>query len=71
MKNPMPINLSTPEQVRASGWQAESRDSEGHLASCNAPFDTDEDIAWFVREETARGNTVTIWPIAKATGEPT
>ncbi len=64
MKAPYPINLTPPNEVREAGWQAESRDSDGHLISMHAPFqdDDDEGIVWFVREETVRGNTVTIWP---------
>jgi hypothetical protein len=63
MKDPMPINLMTSEEVRASGWQAESRDADGHLLATHAPFgDDDEGIVWFVRETTSRGETVTIWP---------
>jgi hypothetical protein len=62
MKGPMPINLTTPEEVRAQGWMAEARDAEGHLMSTQAPFFDDEDIVWFVREAIHRGHTVTIWP---------
>ena len=63
MKDPMPINLMPSKDVRASGWQAESRDADGHLLATNAPFgDDDEAIVWFVRETTSRGETVTIWP---------
>lgn len=68
MRNPHPVNLMTPEESRAGGWQAESRDPDGHLISQHAPFDGDDDIIWFVRTETERGNTVTIWP---ATSQPT
>ena len=64
MKEPKPINLTSSAEIRAAGWQAESRDADGHLISTHAPFreDDDEGIAWFVREETQRGHTVTIWP---------
>jgi hypothetical protein len=58
----MPIHLMTPAESRALGWQAEARDADGHLMSQHAPFETDGDIARFVREETQRGYTVTIWP---------
>ena len=74
MKDPMPVNLMTSEEVRASGWQAESRDADGHLLAMHAPFgpDDDEGIVWFVRETTSRGETVTIWPIAAISkAEPT
>ena len=65
MRDPMWINLKTPEEVRAEGWQAESRDADGHLVATHVPFgaDDDEGIAWFVREATSRGETVTIWPM--------
>lgn len=68
MRNPMPINLMTSDEVRASGWQAEARDSDGHLISMHAPFgnEDDEGIVWFVREATSRGETVTIWPMVKS-----
>lgn len=64
MKDPSPIHLMTSAEVRANGWQAESRDTDGHLISTHAPFDEDdaEGIVWFVKEATARGETVTIWP---------
>ena len=63
MKDPMPINLTTSEEIRALGWQAESRDADGHLLATHVPFgDDDEGIVWFVRETTSRGETVTIWP---------
>jgi molybdopterin synthase sulfur carrier subunit len=62
MKNPMPVNLSTSDEVRAQGWAAESRDADGHLIRTHVPFDRDEDIVWFVREGMQYGETVTIWP---------
>ena len=63
MKDPMPINLATPEEIRAAGWQAECRDADGHLTRTHAPFKTDEDIVWLVREALEHGDTVTIWPV--------
>lgn len=65
MRNPNPVNFMSSEEVRSAGWQAESRDSDGHLISMHAPFEAhdDEGIVWFVREATKRGETVTIWPI--------
>lgn len=33
MQNPSPINLMTPAESRALGWQAESRDADGHLCT--------------------------------------
>lgn len=65
MQNPSPVNLMTPEKSRALGWQAESRDADGHLATQHAPFEDDASIAEYVREETERGMTVTIWPKSK------
>lgn len=63
MKNPMHINLMTPEQVKAGGWGAESRDADGHLISTHIPFERDEEIVRFVREAIGDGETVTIWQI--------
>ncbi len=62
MKEPRAVNLMTQDQCRADGWQAESRDADGHLVTAHAPFDDAAEIAEYVREETTRGNTVTIWP---------
>ncbi|MEO1687864.1 MAG: hypothetical protein AAFU61_08165 [Pseudomonadota bacterium] len=58
----MPINLATPGEVRAAGWTAESRDADGHLKRTSAPFEGDADLAWFVGDCLAAGETVTIWP---------
>lgn len=67
MKNPFPVNLQTSAEVRAQGWQAESRDSDGHLISCHAPIEADDTgIAEWIAECTSRGETVTFWP---ATGD--
>lgn len=71
MRSPNPVNLMTSEEVRCNGWQAESRDADGHLIAMHAPFGSsdDEGIVWFVRECTSRGETVTIWPtVAKDEG---
>lgn len=65
MRDPMPINLTSSDDVRAGGWQAEARDSDGHLISTHAPFDSDESIVWYVREALKHGETITIWPVAK------
>ena len=62
MNDPMKINLQTPEEVRAQGWAAEARDTDGHLIRTHAPFDTDADIVWFVRDAMGHGETATIWP---------
>lgn len=62
MQSPKPVHLMTPEESRALGWAAEERDSDGHLISQHAEFDSDNDIAWYVREAMKRGGTVTIWP---------
>jgi molybdopterin synthase sulfur carrier subunit len=64
MKNPNPINLQTSEEIRKAGWQGETRDSDGHLCRTHVPFDTDEEILWFVREALEFGETVTIWPLS-------
>lgn len=63
MRNPWPINLMTPEESRALGWQAEARDTDGHLISQHAPFGDSDSIEGYVRDETGRGHTVTIWPV--------
>ena len=65
MKNPSPVNLMTPEETRALGWQAECRDADGHLTRTHAPFASDEDIVWLVREALEHGDTVTIWPVTQ------
>ena len=62
MQNPNPINLMTPEESRAKGWAAESRDADGHLCSQHAPFDDDALLVHYVRECVSKGQTVTIWP---------
>ena len=65
MKNPYPINLTTPEEVRAQGWFAEARDSDGHLISCIAGpgLCSDEVLGEFLREYAGEGGcTVTAWP---------
>lgn len=62
MRDPKAVNLVTSEKVRADGWQAESRDADGHLISTHAPFDDDAELSEYVRDETTRGHTVTIWP---------
>ena len=66
MKNPNPINLQTSDEVRRAGWQAETRDGDGHLCRTHVPFDTDDEIVWLVREALEHGETVTIWPNAVA-----
>jgi len=64
MKNPNTINLMTSEEVRKAGWQAETRDADGHLMRMHAPFDhDDEGIVWLVREALEHGETITIWPV--------
>jgi hypothetical protein len=63
MKNPFPVNLQTSAEVRGQGWQAESRDADGHLISCHAPIEAnDGNIAEWIVECTSRGETVTFWP---------
>ncbi|MHC1549441.1 hypothetical protein [Phyllobacterium sp. K27] len=63
MKNPSPIHLMTSEDVRKAGWQAETRDADGHLCRTHAPFENDESIVWLVRDALEHGETVTIWPV--------
>lgn len=62
MKNPMPVHLEPSETIRERGWQAEARDSDGHVMSYHAPFKKPEDVIWYVRESMEQGLTVTIWP---------
>lgn len=62
MKDPMPVNLMTPAEIRESGWAAEARDDEGHLITTHAPFESGAERDEYVREETSRGLTVTIFP---------
>lgn len=62
MKDPMPINETSQEDVRKQGWMAEARDADGHVISVHAPFDSEADIGSCVREWLDDGNTVTIWP---------
>ena len=62
MQNPMKINLTTSDEVRAMGHGAEERDEDGHLLSTHVDFEDDESIVWYVREAMKRGGTVTIWP---------
>lgn len=40
------------------------RDADGHLCSQHAPFEDDQAIAWYVRDALARGQVVTVWPMA-------
>ena len=63
MRAPNPINLQTPQEVRAAGWAAEARDKDGHLVTVRARLGNDAEWGRFIREETAMGFTVTIWPI--------
>lgn len=63
MKNPNPVNLQSSAEVRERGWQAESRDADGHLISCHAPIEADDPgIAEWIVECTSRGETLTFWP---------
>jgi len=64
MKNPCAVNLQTSEEVRKAGWQAETRDADGHLCRVHAPFESDEDIVWFVRDALENSEIATIWPTA-------
>lgn len=75
MKNPNPVNLQTPEEIRALGWLAEARDSDGHVMTVISPQASDETLGEFMRECTAEGWTVTAWPRVQPTaanlGAPT
>jgi hypothetical protein len=62
MQNPSPVNITTPEDIRAKGWASESRDQDGHLCSTHASFDDESHLVHYVRECIERGQTVTIWP---------
>lgn len=62
MKDPRPINMQSQADVRASGWCAEARDSDGHVLSVRSEFSGDKSIVDFVREAMGDGCTVTIWP---------
>ena len=64
MRNPNPVNLQTSAEIRAAGWQAETRDADGHLCRAHVPFSSDEEIIWLVREALEHGETITIWPAA-------
>lgn len=59
---PGPTNRISTATNRAHGFQAEARDGAGHLTGTHVPFETDDDVVWFVRAFLERGHTVTIWP---------
>lgn len=65
MKDPWPIHLTTTEEIKAQGWAAESRDSDGHLLSTTAPIEADDCtvLEWII-DCTKRGETVTFFPQA-------
>lgn len=66
MKDPMPVNLTTSEEMQARCWAAEARDSDGHLISCHVEVeDGDEYIAEWINECTKNGETVTFFPKPK------
>lgn len=67
MEKPNLVNLKTSEQVRRDGWHGETRDADGHLIRTHGAFERDEQIAEFVREALAHGETVTIWPSTAST----
>lgn len=71
MKNLNPVTLQTSEEIREKGWQAESRDADGHLISCHAPIEADDPgIAEWIVECTRNGETVTFWPADAAAPTP-
>ena len=64
MEKPNPVNLTTTDEIKSRGWAAESRDADGHLISCHAPFEEgDSGIADWILECTRDGETVTFWPL--------
>lgn len=65
MNDPKPLHLTPSDKIRELGWQAECRDADGHLTRTHAPFETDEDIIWLVKEALEHGDTITIWPVTK------
>jgi hypothetical protein len=62
MQRPRPVNLMTPQESRALGWAAESRDKDGHLVTQHAPFESFIEMIDYIRKERNSGHTVTIWP---------
>jgi hypothetical protein len=62
MRDPKPIHLSTPDEVRAGGWLAEARDSDGHLITTISPEASDESLGEWLRECTRDGLTVANFP---------
>lgn len=61
MRNPRPVNLMTPDESRSLGWAAESRDSDGHLMTQHAPFESRAERLAYIAEEAKRGHDVTIF----------
>ncbi len=67
MKNPNPINLKTPEDVRGLGWAAEARDADGHLRSMLAwPHEVEKNenaimLAEFIQDYSP-DCTITLFP---------
>ncbi len=48
----------TDEQMQQDGWAAWSRNDDGLICTCHAPFERVNDWKAYVMEETARGNRV-------------
>lgn len=59
MRDPKPINLTTTEEVKAAGWAAEARDSDGHLVSMVSP---QGNVRRVVSGWIAEGLAVTVFP---------
>lgn len=62
MKDQLDSHHISQAEVREKGWAAESRDAAGTLHTTHLPFETDEKIAGYVREQTGMGRTVTFFP---------
>ena len=62
MKNPNKVTPRTPQESRAKGWAAESRDDDGRLCTLHTQFETDCKMLKYICEERTRGKTVTIFP---------
>lgn len=52
------VRRTTDAELQAAGWAAWSRDDDGLLCTCHAPFERMNDWKAYVLEETARGYRV-------------
>jgi hypothetical protein len=62
MHDPKPIHLMTQTEVRAGGWIAEARDSDGHLITTISPEASNESLGEWLRDCTTDGLTITNFP---------